>query len=147
MSDAVAGLTSEASFQRWNDVTIRFSDQDSMGHINNVSYAAYIEVARTHLLHDLQARFPRPGLQFTLAHISIDYLHEAFYPGTVRVGGRPIRVGTKSLTSGYGVFLGSLCLATAHCVNVCLDAAKRQSQPIPDDMRRFIENEIARGQG
>ena len=143
MSDkAPFDLTAEASFRRWHEVTIRYSDQDPMGHINNTAYATYFEVARTRLLIDLQMRFPRPNLGFTLARIEIDYHKEAFFPGTVRVGGRMIAVGNKSLRTGYGMFLGDDCLATALCVNVCMDTSQRISQPLPADIRTFIAAEI-----
>ena len=143
MSDkAPFDLTAEASFRRWHEVTIRYSDQDPMGHINNTAYATYFEVARTRLLIDLQTRFPRPNLGFTLARIEIDYRKEAFFPGTVRVGGRMIAVGNKSLRTGYGIFLDDACLATTVCVNVCMDTSKRVSQSIPGDIRAFIVAEI-----
>jgi acyl-CoA thioester hydrolase len=136
-------LAADGAYRRWTDVTIRYSDQDGMGHVNNTAYAAYVEAARTRLLFDLAERFPAAAMDFTLVHLSIDYRNEAFYPGTVRVGGRMMRVGTKSLATAYGVFLDGRCLATAECVNVGFDRARRASRPIPDDMRRFIEDEIA----
>lgn len=43
-------LTRRDSFADFTQVTIRFSDQDSMGHVNNVSFGAYIEACRTMLI-------------------------------------------------------------------------------------------------
>ena len=45
-TDTAADLTDAGTFRHWTPVSLRFSDQDSMGHINNVAYAAYVEQAR-----------------------------------------------------------------------------------------------------
>ena len=52
MNDAV-DLTNRDSFRHWTPVTIRFSDQDPLQHVNNVAYAAYFEAARTMFLGGL----------------------------------------------------------------------------------------------
>ena len=35
-------LTRRDAFDHWTPVTLRFSDQDSLGHVNNVAYAAFV---------------------------------------------------------------------------------------------------------
>src|SRR5215831_6094977 len=40
-----------AGYPHWTTVTLRYSDQDSMGHVNNVSYAAYVEAGRVAFEH------------------------------------------------------------------------------------------------
>ena len=136
-------LTSRATYRRFTPVTIRFSDQDSMGHVNNTSFASYVEAARTMLIQGLLDRFDHPGLDFILARVVIDYRRELHYPGTVDVGARLIKIGTKSLTSGYGVFLGEACIATAESINVFYDMGTRKSVAPPDDVRAAIKAEIA----
>jgi acyl-CoA thioester hydrolase len=135
-------LTARETFPLWTPVTIRYSDQDEMGHVNNVALAAYIEAARTMFLKDLMDRFPSPAVDFVLARVAIDYHHEIFYPGTVEVGARVVRAGTKSLVTGYGVFFQDRCIATAQCVNVCFDMAARASTPLPNAMRHDIVAQI-----
>ena len=47
LEQAIKPAAAEASqFRHWTPITIRFSDQDSVGHVNNVSYAAYFEAGR-----------------------------------------------------------------------------------------------------
>jgi acyl-CoA thioester hydrolase len=65
--DGEIDLTARQTFARWTPVTIRYSDQDGMGHVNNVAFAAYVESARTMFLKDLSDRFPRPAVDFVLA--------------------------------------------------------------------------------
>jgi acyl-CoA thioesterase FadM len=46
------------------------------------------------------------------------------------------------LTSGYGVFLGDTCVATAESVNVFYDMTTRTSVAPPDDVRAAIIEKI-----
>ena len=39
-------LASPDAFAFWTPVTVRYSDQDELAHINNCSYAAYVEAGR-----------------------------------------------------------------------------------------------------
>lgn len=128
-------LTRRESFRHWTPVTIRFCDQDSYGHVNNVAVAAYVEACRTMLINPFLGRPANPDLGYVLARVAIDYRREFHYPGTVEVGGRVLRVGGKSFTSGYGLFLGDICVATAESVNVFFDTARRQSVVPPPDVR------------
>ncbi len=143
MKDQAFDLTRRDTFEDFTSVTIRFSDQDSMGHVNNVAIAQYVEAARTMLIQRLLDRFGHPGLDFILARVVIDYKRELHYPGTVDVGARLIRLGSKSLTSGYGVFLGDECVATAESVNVFYDMNTRKSVVPPEDVQDAVRTRIA----
>lgn len=143
MTDTPFDLTNRDTFRHFTSVTIRFSDQDSMGHVNNCSFAAYVEAARTMLIQGFLDQFDHPGLDFILARVVIDYRAELHYPGSVDVGARLIHAGTKSLTSGYGIFAGDTCVATAESVNVFYDMNTRKSVVPPDDVRQAIAADIA----
>lgn len=136
-------LSKRESYHHWTTVTIRYSDQDSMGHVNNVSIAAYFEVGRVQMVQTILDRFDHPELDFILARVAIDYHNEFHYPGTVEVGARLLRLGNKSMTSVYGLFLGDRCLATSEAVNVFFDIDKRASVAPPDEIRAALEAEIA----
>ena len=135
-------LTRRDTYRHFTAVTIRYSDQDSMGHVNNVSFGAYIEAARTMLIQGFLDHFDHPGLDFILARVVIDYRRELHYPGTVEVGARLIRLGSKSLTYGYGVFLGDSCIATAESVNVFYDMNTRKSVVPPEDVQARVRELI-----
>ena len=120
-------LTRRETYAHWTPVTIRYSDQDAMAHVNNTALATYIEAARTAFIYDLIQKGGMEGMEFILARLIIDYHRELHYPGTVEVGARLIRVGTKSLTTGYGAFKGEDCGATSECVNVFYDMDLRKT--------------------
>ena len=136
-------LTSRETFDHWTAVTIRFSDQDPLGHVNNVAVAAYVEASRTMLIRPFLLQEKYPQLDFALVHLEIDYKGEFTYPGTVDVGGRVERIGTKSFTSSYGLFVEDRCVATAGSVNCFFDTTKRESVAPPDDVRALFEKTIA----
>ena len=135
-------LTSRQTFHHWTPVTIRYSDQDAMAHVNNTALATYIEAARTAFIYDLIDRGGMQGLEFILARIIIDYRRELHYPGTVDVGARLIRVGNKSLTTGYGIFAGDECIATSESVNVFYDIATRKTVAPSDSVRAALLAEM-----
>ena len=114
-----------------------------MGHVNNVSFAAYIEAARTMLIQGLLDQFKHDGLDFILARVVIDYRSELHYPGSVDVGARLTRLGSKSLTSSYGIFVDDRCIATGESVNVFYDMNSRTSMQPPPDVAAAIHGLIA----
>jgi acyl-CoA thioester hydrolase len=135
-------LTDRSSFICWTPVSIRFSDQDSLGHVNNVAVAAFVEAGRTGLIHPLLMRDKYPNLNFALVNVEIDYLVEFHYPGTIDIGGRLERIGSKSFSSKYGLFMENRCVATAGSVNVFFDLEKRKSVAPPDDVRALFEKTL-----
>ena len=137
-------LTRADTFTRWTKVSLRFSDQDSLGHINNVAYAAYVEQARVALIDSLlRSRGKDAGIDYILASVTIDYRREMHFPGAVDVGARLLKIGTKSITSGYGLFKDGSNVATATSVNVFFDPATKKTVPIPDALRQALERELA----
>jgi acyl-CoA thioester hydrolase len=132
-------LTDKATFCFWTLVTLRYSDQDAMAHINNCAYAAFIEAGRTMFLGGLLDPNQHPKIDCILARIAIDYRREMHYPGMVEVGSRILRLGTKSMTTGFGLFKNDECVCTAESVNLFFDISTRTSIPIPADIHRTLE--------
>jgi len=137
-------LSRRESFHHWTPVTIRFCDQDSMAHVNNVALAAYVEAGRTSYIYELIRKGGMEGLEFILARVLIDFHRELHYPGAVDVGARLIRIGNKSITTGYGVFKSKDCIVTSECVNVFYDMETRKSVAPPEGVRATLEAELAR---
>ena len=136
-------LTRRDSFRHFSPVTIRFGDQDSLAHVNNVALAQYFEVGRTAYVYDIiRAAGAEGRIEFILARLVIDFLRELHYPGAVEVGSRLTRLGTKSLTTGYGIFAGDDCIATSEAVNVFYDMATRKTVTPPPDVRALLEREL-----
>ncbi|MGB0506245.1 MAG: acyl-CoA thioesterase [Pikeienuella sp.] len=135
-------LTDPTLFTSCETVPIRYSDQDAMGHVNNVAYAAFFEAGRMGLFKNLLAGHGDLEKNFVLAHVSIDYLREIHFPGDIQVYGRLLKVGGKSITTGYGAFLGDTCCATSVSVNVFFDPETRKSAPFPDALANAFRSQL-----
>ncbi len=130
------------TFRHWTPVTLRFSDQDSMGHINNVAFSALVEAGRNAYVTQYLKPESHPGIDFVLARVTIDFRAEMHYPGTVQVGTCIKRVGGSSITIRSGVFLDDAVRATAESTNVFIDLATRKPCPVPTDIREELENQL-----
>lgn len=128
-------LSNRDDYSYFEPVTLRYSDQDAMGHINNVAYAAFFEAGRLGYFQHLFTALGDARFDFVLAHLSIDYIREMHFPGTVQVGGRLLKIGKSSITTGYGAFLDGECYATSLSVNVYFDKETRRPRPFPDRFR------------
>ena len=138
-------LTRRSTFELFTPVTIRFCDTDKLGHVNNVSIASYVEAGRCDLFYQvMQDAGTAAEIDFVLARAAIDFRREIFYPGTVEVGSRFLKLGNRSITSGYGVFVGDACVATAECVNVFFDMKARASVAPSGPLRSLLESAVAR---
>jgi acyl-CoA thioester hydrolase len=105
-------------------ILARYADVDPLWHINNVAIAQYYEEARVtagaRLFGDV--RIPTPaGERVLVAHQSIDYLHEASYPGTLEVGIGVLKVGNTSYTFAMGMFQDGRCVSVSNAVMVFAD--------------------------
>lgn len=137
-------LTQRQTFRRFTPVTMRFSDTDKLGHVNNVAIASYFEAARCELFDAVlkQAKLG-PDIDYVLARIAIDFKRELHYPGAVEVGGRFVRVGNSAIVTGYGAFFNGACFATGEAVNVFFNLKTRTSIAPPPVLRTLLESEIA----
>jgi len=132
----------------WTGVNIRYSDQDPMGHVNNVAIAAYFESGRMGLLEAIFHETGLPDRGMVLARLSIDYLQEItmdFAGQTIEVGGQLARVGNRSMTTHYALFKGETCCATSESVNVFFDPqTRRSSEPGAEylaTMQAYFDNQ------
>ena len=127
-----------ARFPHWVTVTLRYSDQDPMGHINNVVYGAYFAEGRNAYVGQLVKRVAPPNIDFVLAGVKIDYRKEMYYPGQVEVGSGVLRIGNKSLTLRHELFKDDELVASAESALVFIDTATGVSVPVPDEVRRVL---------
>src|SRR5271163_3413996 len=128
-------LTDRASFTLWTQDKLRYADTDRQGHVNNAKFATFLETGRVSFLYDPAAPLAPPGCEFVLARLTIDFLAELRWPGTVDIGSAIRAVGRSSLTIGQGLFVGASCVAAAESVVVLTDATTRRSTPVPDGLR------------
>jgi acyl-CoA thioester hydrolase len=137
-ADAEADLRVRAQYRFWRQVTLRFSDLDLNGHVNNVSFAVLFQEGRTSFLRAAREAASDPTMAFSVARLTIDFLNEMAIPGSVEVGTRILDIGRASLTLGQGLFRDGACVGTSRAVMVRVDRAARKSQPITELERRHL---------
>ena len=114
---------------------VRFGDLDANAHVNNAVFSTFFEAGRVTLFRDPKRGLMPDGLIWTLARITIDYLDEMHWPGTVEVGIGLASLGRTSAVFEQALFFNGRCTATANAVNVLVDLATRRPTPITDEIR------------
>ena len=126
------------AYEHFTQVSLRYSDQDPMEHVNNVAITALLESGRMHLFRAIFGDvLERQGM--VLARLNIDYLNEIRFPDPVDVGGRIAKVGGRSLTSQITVFQGDRCCVVSENVNVFFDRATRRSAEPSAEVATILE--------
>ena len=136
-------------------IEVRFTDVDSDNHVNHLAVVEWIAHARVTMINEkikqLDMNF-LSDINYVLVKLSIDFRDQVVYPNFIEVQGKILRVGTKSLTTQYSVYIpgrpiGSpkthKIVAVAECVNVFVDASdSRKGIEIPDELRKILDIDI-----
>jgi len=128
------------SYSYWTSVSLRYSDQDPMQHINNVAIAALLESGRVGLFGHIFADTPLTAESLVLARLTVDYLQEITFPGSVDVGGMLAQIGDRSMTTHYAIFQGDACCVISQSVTVFFDPVTRRSAQPTADVRAALQN-------
>lgn len=132
-------LTRRATFKFFTEESLRFADLDRNGHVNNVAFTIFIENARVSFMTQTQLVERGERIGFVVAHVSVDYLAELFYPGSISSACRVVEVRRSSLVLGHAIFRGEQCVATGHSIIVVIDHASGKSAAIPQTARARLE--------
>jgi acyl-CoA thioester hydrolase len=115
-----------------HEVQLRWSDPDSLGHVNHARALSLIEDARLAL-----GSGGPPGVGLILARLEVDYLRQLYY----RVGERlcvrswVTRLGTKSFTVRQELSQDGEVTIRADVVMVLFDFATDSSRPMTEAER------------
>lgn len=124
-------MTYEKSFEVW------LRDLDSQAHVNNASYASYLEQGRVEYIRDVvgDARGPTRMAVVTL-HIEYEAQLGLGDPVTVEVS--VPEIGNTSFQMEYVVRSGDTVAATGETTQVTLDPETGEATRVPDDWREAI---------
>lgn len=137
---APCDMTDRASFPFWSRISTRFSDIDELAHVNNIATASYCETGRVELRQTIFRRhMVAEGRGFVVAKVTLTYLAQATFPGSVDVGTRVARIGRTSYGLNQGVFQNNKCFATCEVVSVHVDLKTGKPLPLPDELRHSLE--------
>jgi len=133
-------LTNRAIYRVWTEDTVRYSDLDPNGHVNNGAINQFFEDGRVGFrLARLTEAAGDKLTGFAVVRYAANYLASAHYPGTVDIGTTVTRVGNSSYGLGQAVFQGGTCVATAEIVTVHFDPQTSRPRPLSDEIRAALE--------
>ncbi|GAA6152936.1 thioesterase family protein [Pseudoteredinibacter isoporae] len=121
----------------------RFCETDALGHINNVSYSAWVEQSRTSLLMNRDEIAFREGFNFVLANVNMDFMAEGYFGQQVSNHSWISELGRSSLCIRTDVFQDNRQLLNARSTLVYFDLTQKKTCPMPDDFRALIEQSSA----
>jgi acyl-CoA thioester hydrolase len=137
-------LQDRSIYPHWCSDTVRFSDQDAAGHINNVALCAYLETARLTFMRDMGMFAQKEdGVRGISAGMTVSFLAESHWPGRVELGTGVIKIGTSSITVGSAAFKDGLCIVAAEMTVVRLKG--QRPHPIDDSSRNALEKYLLKG--
>ncbi|MBB4284753.1 acyl-CoA thioesterase [Roseospira goensis] len=137
---ASPGARERSAYRFWTRDIVRFQDLDRLGHVNNVSFAIYLESGRVDFLETLNpGATAGAGVGWVIARLVLDFVAEARYPADVEIGSRIVHIGRTSCIIGQGLFIGERCFGAAESVCVWADTNAGRSQPLPADVRAALD--------
>ncbi len=140
VEDKNIDLAKQNIYTSWTNSTIRYSDLDPNGHVNNGAVNAFFEDGRICFRNEHMLQLGDDILAgFVIVKFSANYLAPLFFPGSVDIGTVVTRVGRSSYNLGQGVFGGAKCGATADVVTVFIDSNTNKSQELTQDLRAILE--------
>ena len=138
-------LKDKTIYTSWTEATIRYSDLDPNGHVNNGAINAFCEDGRVQFRNSKMIKLADDILVgFVLVKFSVEYHAALHYPGSVEIGTAVTRVGGSSYTLGQGVFDGEKCVASAEVITVRIDPETQKSAPLSDELKEILNASLAR---
>jgi acyl-CoA thioester hydrolase len=142
-------LQDRSIYPHWCTDTVRFSDQDAAGHVNNVALCAYLETARLTFIRDVgmmrggMMAGGEDGVRGISAGMNVSFLAESHWPGQVELGTGVISIGTSSVTVGSAAFKDGVCVVAAEMTVVRLKG--KTPHPIGPELRAALEKYRLKG--
>lgn len=135
-------------FRHSVDVTVRFSDTDARGHVNNALYLTYCEIGRirywTDVTGEVFAAVAEDAESLILAEARIVYRAQTFYGETVTIQTRATRIGRSSFTLEHRLTAAASgeaprLVAVSDSVLVRYDYPNLRAIPLSDEQIAALE--------
>ena len=136
-------LKTMSIYSNWAKSTIRYSDLDPNGHVNNGAINAFFEDGRVCFRNDRMLNLGDEILTgFALVKFTVEYLAPLYFPGSVDIGTVVTRIGRSSFSLGQGIFSDGTCVATADVITVSFDPKSKHSQKLTPELRTILEDSL-----
>jgi len=119
------------------ELTVRFRDMDTMGHVNNAVYSTYLEQARVEFIREVVGG-DTLDIGAVLADLHVEFERPIEYGERVVVGTGVGELGTSSIPVEHVIEADGHRAASAQALMVTYDSEAGQARPIPEDWRERI---------
>ena len=120
-------------------IQVRWRDLDAFGHVNNATFASYLEMARTDAWTVLFGGRNALAIPFFVKRLEIDYRRPIGLEDKVRVWLRVGETRGASFTFEYVVEVGEEIAAEAVTRLACVDKTTGRPVPIEAGVRAKLE--------
>ena len=133
----------KSDFKFHHDIRVRFADTDLQAIVFNANYLTYYDVAWTEYFRavgfewkDLLAL----GVDTVLARTTMEFKSPARFDEILEVHTHVSKVGTTSLTFEFAIYPQGedRLIGSATSLYVCVDPKTLKSTPVPEHLRRRI---------
>jgi len=123
-------------------VTVRFSETDALGHINNTSYFIYLEEARIRFMESLGYKMDIQNWNFILASTKCDFINQGYFGQELSIKSYVTKIGTKSFQLEHDLIAVQTneLIARGNAIMVFFDFEKQKSEPIPEMLKGELRN-------
>ena len=122
---------------------MRFRDTDAFGHVNNVVYASWIEVARIAFMRGLEP----PSGDLILAHLELDFLEQVTFGQRILVETRVAKIGRTSVTLDQRVYARDILASCVRSVVVLYDYEANEKRLVEGAFRDVLEQYLTSSNG
>ncbi|GLK83750.1 acyl-CoA thioesterase [Ancylobacter defluvii] len=131
-------LKLKASFDFFTTESLRISDLDQNGHVNNLAFLQLFENVRNRFIAGRTPLVRDDERTFMLVHLEADFVGELHYPGTVEAACRIVEVRRSSVVFGQALFDGGRVAATGRAVTVNVDRTQRRAAAFSEAERDML---------
>ena len=115
----------------------RYTDEDRLGHVNNIAVAAYFDEARARFSRQMFERMGEAApARIVTADSRVSYLAEVFHRDGVEIRTGILRIGTASYDLAQALFQDGQCAAL--CTTTFVQASREGASPLSPALRALL---------
>jgi len=137
-----------SAYRHFLPMPTRWEDNDSYGHVNNVTYYSYFDTAVNEHLIRVGGLDIRRGAEVGLVVETMCRYHKPLsFPDELDTGLRVVRLGNSSVTYEIGIFRrgDDAPAASGRFVHVWVDRATQRPVSVPSSIRAALEPLLVAG--
>jgi acyl-CoA thioester hydrolase len=138
------------AYRHFLAIPTRWMDNDSYGHVNNVTYYSYFDtVVNEHLMRAGGLDIRDDPVVGVVVETACRFHQSLSFPETIDAGMRVAKLGTTSVTYEIGLFRQGEATpaASGRFVHVWVDRATQRPSPIPPRIREALAPLVVEANG